>query len=146
MRKALSALLRVRDAQKKVAEREFGEAERARFQTEASCDAIRGAMNSSHSGDALGYPGGDAAWLAMEHTYRLRMLVRLRKEEAVLKQRTQVSDQRRDLLVEADRSRRVVELALESHDAQVALEERRADGRRIDAMAGARWWRDRGDS
>ena len=145
MRKALAALLRVRDAEKKVAEREFGEAERARFASEAACEGIRGAMNGSHSGDALGYPGGDAAWLAMEHTYRLRMLVRLRKEEGVLKQRTQVSDHRRDLLVEADRSRRVVELALESHDERVALEHRRADGRKIDAMAGARWWRDRSE-
>lgn len=145
MRKALAALLRVREAEKKVAEREFGEAERARFASEAACDGIRGAMNGSHSGDALGYPGGDAAWLAMEHTYRLRMLVRLRKEEGVLKQRTQVSDQRRDLLVEADRSRRVVELALESHDEKVALEERRSDGRKLDAMAGARWWRDRSE-
>ena len=144
MRKALAALLRVRDAHKKVAEREFGAAERARIRQEGQVDALRDAMNSSHSGDELGYPGGDASWLAIEHSYRLRMLVRLRKEESVLQQRSQESAQTRELLVEADRERRVVEIALEQHDARVALERRRADGRKIDSMASARWWREKG--
>lgn len=145
MRKALAALLRVREAHKKVAETEFGAAERARIAQEGQVASIRTAMISSHSGDDLGYPGGDASWLAIEHSYRLRMLVRLRKEEAVLHQRSQESAQRRDALVEADRERRVVELALEQHDARVALELKRSEGRKLDAMAGARWWREHGE-
>jgi flagellar export protein FliJ len=142
VRKALAALLRVRDAHKKVAEREFGAAERERIRQEGQVDSIQHAMISSHTGDELGYPGGDASWLAIEHSFRLRMLVRLRKEEAVLHQCSQESAIRRDRLVEADRERRVVELALEQHDAAVALEQRRSDGRKIDSMASMRWWRE----
>ena len=144
MRKALAALLRVREAHKKMAERDFGAAERARIAQEGQVDSLRHAMISSHTGDELGYPGGDASWLAIEHSYRLRMLVRLRKEEVVLQQHSQASAHMRDALVEADRERRVVELALEQHDARVALEHKRSEGRKIDAMAGARWWREHG--
>lgn len=143
MRKALAALLRVREAEKKVAERAFGEAERARIASEEHVETLQHAVISSHTGDAMGYPGGDAGWLAMEHSYRLRMQVRIRKERSVLTEHTRVSDARRGELVEADKARRVVELALEHHDEREALEARRADGRRLDAMAGARWWRGR---
>jgi flagellar export protein FliJ len=142
MRKALAALLRVRDAHKKVAERDFGAAERARIIQEEEVEGLHRAVISSHTGDELGYPGGDASWLAIEHSYRLRMQVRIRKEQQVLVQRAQDAAAQRERLIEADRERRVVEIALEQHDAEVALELRRADGRKLDALAGARWWRE----
>ena len=142
MRKALATLLRVRSIEKRVAKTEFAEAERVRNLQEQRVDGIKAAMEQSRAASDLGAGGSQACWVAHEHAHRLRLEVDLRRESGILHKRTVIATRRRVDLTEADRAERVVELALEKHDEQVALETRRADGRRLDAMASARWWRE----
>jgi len=142
MRKALATLLRVREVEKKQARQAFGEAERARIAQEGVISSIHAELASARS-DAEARTGGlPAHWLALEHQWRLRKEVELRAESAVLADRVRVSAGAREALTHASRESRVVEAALEGYDERVAVERRRAEGRKLDATATQRWWRE----
>ncbi len=142
MRKALATLLRVRDIEKKVARSQFSAAERARQAQEDRVTGVVDAMDQSREAEQIGLEAGEAHWLAASHSHRLRLEVDLRRESGILQERARVVAHRRAELVEADRSARVVELALEQYDARVELEEQRREGRKLDEMATVRWWRE----
>jgi hypothetical protein len=140
MKRALSALQRVREIEKKQARQSFADAERARIAQEVRVDTILAAVEESRG---RGAPAeGEAVWAHMEHAFRLRMEVQLRSERSVLEQRAVEVSRRRAVLNEATRATRVVEVAIERIEEMEALEARRADGRRLDALAGIRWWRE----
>lgn len=142
MRKALATLLRVRDVEKKQARQSFGEAERARISQEVVVGGIHDEIDAVRA-DATGRTDAlPAHWLALEHQWRLRKEVELRRAEQELQVRAETSAEARQALTHASRESRVVEVALESYDERVAAERRRADGRRLDATATQRWWRE----
>ena len=143
MRKALATLLRVRNIEKKVARTAFVEAERARQRQEDRVRDVYSAMDQSRQAEQIGMQVGQAHWLAASHSHRLRLEVDLRRESGLLQDRAKVTKKCRLELVEADRSARVVELALEEYDARVELEAARREGRKLDEMATVRWWRER---
>lgn len=142
MRKALATLLRVRAIEKKVAQREFLSAELARRDQEGRVVAVSDAMNQSREAEQMGVEAGEAHWLAASHSHRLRLEVDLRRETSILHRRARTATKRRAALVEADRSARVVELALEQYDARVEEEKQRREARLLDEMATVRWWRE----
>ncbi len=142
MRKALATLLRVRDVEKRVARQQFADAERVRRLQEGRVVDIQDAMDQSREAEAMGIETGQAHWIAHQHAWRLRLEVDLRRESGILERRTVEARRKRALLVEADRSARVVELAIEQHDERVALDQKRADARNLDELATTRWWRE----
>lgn len=142
MRKALATLLRVREVEKRVARQHFADAERARRRQESRVVDIQDTMDQSRQAEAIGVEGGQAHWIAHQHAWRLRLEVDLRRESGILERRSVEARRMRSALVEADRAARVVEVAIERHDERVALEEKRADGRRLDELATTRWWRE----
>lgn len=142
MGSALNALLRVRGIEKRVAKNELAEAERVRREQETRVGLIEGAMEQSRIAEALGAEGGQACWVANEHAWRIRLEGDLRRESAILSRRDVEARARREALGNADRRERVVEQAIERHEAEAALEARRADGRRLDGVATVRWWRE----
>jgi flagellar export protein FliJ len=143
MRKALATLLRVRNIEKKVARTAFTEAERARQRQEDRVHDVYSAMEQSRQAEQIGMQVGQAHWLAASHSHRLRLEVDLRRESGLLHERAKVTAKRRSQLVEADRSARVVELALEEYDTRMELEASRREARKLDEMATVRWWRER---
>jgi flagellar export protein FliJ len=142
MRKALATLLRVRDVGKKQARQAFGEAERARIAQEGAVSSIEQAIVASQARAQDLDPGLPAHWYALEHEYRIRKVEELNEARVRLDTLATESARRREVLTEASREARVVEAALESYDERAAKERRQADGRKIDAMATTRWWRD----
>jgi flagellar export protein FliJ len=142
MSRALATLLRVREIRKKQARNAFGEAERARIAQDGQVLAIESAIDDSRNRGGEAIEDGTAHWVALEHGFRLRKEVELRQARDSLEQLSEAATARRMDLQEASRKSRVVEAALERYDEQVALDRRRADGRRIDAMATMRWWRE----
>ena len=142
MRKALATLLRVREVEKKQARQAFGEAERARIAQEGVVDGIHSDLAAARSHAASRGSGVPAHWLAMDHQWRLRKEVELRAANDELAQREAVAATAREQLTHASRESRVVEAALEGYDERVAVERRRAEGRKLDATATQRWWRE----
>lgn len=140
MSEVLSTLARVREIQKRVSRQAFASAERSRITQEDTVDSLQGRILRSHSGTS-----SPELWmLNQEHQFRGKLRTDLVKEEVVLQQRTDVAAQRRVELQEASREARVVELAIEAHEVQESLLERRADNKKIDDMAAVRWWRAQG--
>ena len=142
MRKALSTLLRVRSIEKRRAQNAFGEAERARIAQEELVDGIHHQIVQGRQAGVSELASHQAHWAAMEHQWRLHKEVQLRKAGAELEVRDAASQEARAELSEASKHYRVVELALEGYDERDALEQRRSDGRKLDAMATQRWWRE----
>ncbi|MEC7947491.1 MAG: flagellar FliJ family protein [Myxococcota bacterium] len=142
MRKALATLLRVRDVEKKQARQTFGEAERARIAQEGVVGGIHDEIDRART-DAAGRGAGlPAHWIALEHQWRLRKEVELRRAHQELAVREEKAAEARAALTHASRESRVVEAALESYDEKVAVENRRAEGRKLDATATQRWWQE----
>jgi flagellar export protein FliJ len=142
MRKALATLLRVREVEKKQARQAFGEAERARIAQEGVVGGIHAEIDAARAEAAGRTEGLPAHWLALEHQWRLRKEVELRRAHVELEARAEKSAVAREALTHASRESRVVEAALESYDERVAVERRRAEGRKLDATATQRWWRE----
>ena len=141
MTRALRTLERVRSIEKRVAKNNFADAERVRRVQEDRVLTIEQQMESSRVAEALGADGGQACWIANEHAWRIRLEGDLRREVGVLERRVAEVRARRVELTDADRAHRVVESAIERQEAEAELEARRADGRRLDAIASVRWWR-----
>ncbi len=144
MRKALATLLRVRAVEKRVAKQRFAEAELARRDQEGRVFGIHDAMDQSREAESIGVEMGHAHWISHQHAWRLRLEVDLRRERGILERRAVEASRKRAMLREADRASRVVELALERHDDEVAINEKRAVGRVLDELATTRWWRENG--
>jgi flagellar export protein FliJ len=142
VRKALATLLRVRDVEKKQARQLFGEAERSRIAQEGVVGGIHGEIDAARAHSAERTEALPAHWLAMEHQWRLRKEVELRRAHQELAVRSDKSTEARQALTHASRESKVVEAALESYDERVAVERRRAEGRKLDATATQRWWRE----
>jgi hypothetical protein len=142
MKRSLAVLGRVRSIEKRVARAEFAEAERARRHQEERVDSVVNAIDASRLAETLGAGGAQALYVAHEYDHRIRLEESLRRELGVLSRREAESAERRQVLTEADRSLRVVELAILRYDEEEALQARRADGRRLDDVAGVRWWRE----
>jgi len=137
MRQTLATLHRVKQTMKRGAHLEYLAAEKARQDQEERVDEIRETMDRSRNGDRNA--NSDACWLAQEHAYRLRLEMELRRENRHLDRRTFEAEKRQTTLLDASRASRVVELVIEKLDEETALEDRRAEARRIDAMATSRW-------
>ncbi|MBL8615295.1 MAG: hypothetical protein JNM72_06785 [Deltaproteobacteria bacterium] len=142
MGRGLYTLERVRSIEKRIAKNSFAEAERVRRVQEDRVITIEQQMEASRVAEALGADGGQACWVANEHAWRIRLEGDLRREVTVLERRMTEVRARRAELTDADRAHRVVESAIERQEAEAELEARRADGRRLDALAGVRWWRE----
>lgn len=142
MRKALATLLRVRDVEKKQARQRFGEAERSRIAQESVVGDIHNEIDAARAHSSGRTEALPAHWLAMEHQWRLRKEVELRRAHQELAVRSDKSAEARAALTHASRESRVVEAALEGYDERVAVERRRAEGRKLDATATQRWWRE----
>lgn len=142
MSRGLQVLQRVRSIEKRVAKNNFADAERVRRVQEERVISIEQQMEASRVAEALGADGGQACWVANEHAWRIRLEGDLRREVGVLERRVADVRARRAELTEADRAHRVVEAAIERQEAEAELEARRADGRRLDAIASVRWWRE----
>lgn len=142
MGRALYTLERVRSIEKRLAKNNFADAERVRRVQEDRVITIEQQMEASRVAEALAVDGGQACWVANEHAWRIRLEGDLRREVGVLERRAAEVRVRRDELTAADRSHRVVESAIERQEAEAELEARRADGRRLDAIASVRWWRE----
>jgi hypothetical protein len=69
----------------------------------------------------------------------MKMEIRLRQERSLLGEREQVVDDRQQELAQASRDSRVVERIIEINDERRAVEKRRKEGRRLDAMGTTRW-------
>lgn len=142
MSRALQALFRVRSIEKRIAKNELAEAERIRQIQEDRVVTIEAAMEQSRIAEAIGAEGLQACWVANEHAWRIRLEGDLRREAAILSKRDVEARARREALAGCDRRERVVEQAIERHEAEADLEARRADGRRLDGIATVRWWRE----
>ena len=138
MRDALSILKRIRHYRKQGAEHAFVEAERAREMQEARVTEIEDAVHASRE---LEQTEDDAVWLAQAASWRMKMEVRLRGEKGRLVEREQAVDTRQRELVHASREHRVVERIIEINDERRSMEERRKEGRKLDAMGSQRWKR-----
>jgi flagellar export protein FliJ len=140
MRQALSTLQRIREIEKKTSRQSFALAERNRIQQEVRVESLVGALQSSREHAAA--IAGEPAWhMHHTHAWRLKTELDLRRERMALHQRTVEAQARQQVFREASRKVRVVELAIERHDAEEALVEQRKDNARIDEIAGNRWWR-----
>ena len=138
MRDALAILQRIRHYRKQGAEHAFMEAERAREQQQARVTEIEDAVAASREGE----PGSDEAmWAAQAASWRMKMEVKLRGEKGRLAERSQKVAERQHELVRASRDHRVVERIIEINDDRRKLEERRKEGRKLDAMGSQRWKR-----
>ena len=142
MGRALYTLERVRNIEKRLAKYNFADAERVRRVQEDRVITIEQQMESSRVAESLAVDGGQACWVANEHAWRIRLEGDLRREVGVLERRAAEVRVRREELTAADRAHRVVESAIERQEAEAELEARRADGRRLDAIASVRWWRE----
>ena len=138
MRKA--ATLLVYEVEKKQARRAFGEAG-ARGSpgkvwwmgsTPISPQPVRAASRG------IGVPAIGSPWTTSGGFKE----VELRAANDELAQREAVAATAREQLTHASRESRVVEAALEGYDERVAVERRRAEGRKLDATATQRWWRE----
>ena len=138
MRDALSILKRIRHYRKQGAEHAFVEAERAREMQEERVREIQEAVTASREAEA---GEEDAVWVAQAASWRMKMEVRLRGERGRLVEREQVVEHRQSDLVHANREHRVVERIIEINDERRSLEERRKEGRKLDAMGSQRWKR-----
>ena len=136
MRDALTVLQRIRHHKKKGAELAFVEAERAREQQETRIDTIEKAVEESRQGTS---EEDEACWVAQAASWRMKMEIRLRQERSLLGEREQVVDDRQQELAQASRDSRVVERIIEINDERRAVEKRRKEGRRLDAMGTTRW-------
>ena len=138
MRDALSILKRIRHYHKQGAEHAFVEAERAREMQEARVVEIQEAVSASREAEAA---EEDAVWIAQAASWRMKMEVRLRGERGRLMEREQAVEHRQHDLVQASREHRVVERIMEINDERRSVEERRKEGRKLDAMGSQRWKR-----
>ena len=138
MRDALSILKRIRHYRKQGAEHAFVEAERAREMQEERVREIQEAVTASREAET---GEEDAIWVAQAASWRMKMEVRLRGERGRLVEREQVVEHRQSDLVHANREHRVVERIIEINDERRSLEERRKEGRKLDAMGSQRWKR-----
>ena len=138
MRDALSILKRIRHYRKQGAEHAFVEAERAREMQEARVTEIQDAVTASREAEQ---GDEDAIWVAQAASWRMKMEVRLRGERGRLVEREQTVDHRQLDLVHASREHRVVERIIEINDERRSVEERRKEGRKLDAMGSQRWKR-----
>jgi hypothetical protein len=138
MRDALSILQRIRHYRKQGAEHAFMEAERAREAQQLRVSEIEDAVAASRED---GQSSDEAVWVAQAATWRMKMEVRLRGEKGRLDERTQKVEDRQHELVRANRDHRVVERIIEINDDRRKLEERRKEGRKLDAMGSQRWKR-----
>ena len=138
MRDALSILKRIRHYRKQGAEHAFVEAERAREMQEARVTEIQDAVTASREAEQ---GDEDAVWVAQAASWRMKMEVRLRGERGRLVEREQTVDHRQLDLVHASREHRVVERIIEINDERRSVEERRKEGRKLDAMGSQRWKR-----
>ncbi|MGB0639589.1 MAG: hypothetical protein ACPGTU_09660 [Myxococcota bacterium] len=136
MRDALTVLQRIRHHKKKGAELAFVEAERAREKQESRVDSIEKAVEDSREKAQV---EDEACWVAQAASWRMKMEVRLRQERSLLNERSAVVDDRQKELAHASKESRVVERIIEINDERRAIERRRKEGRRLDAMGTARW-------
>ena len=138
MRDALSILKRIRHYRKQGAEHAFVEAERARELQEERVAELQDAVAASRASEE---GEEDAIWVAQAASWRMKMEVRIRGEQGRLIEREQVVENRQRDLVHASREHRVVERIIEINDERRSLEERRKEGRKLDAMGSQRWKR-----
>jgi len=140
MHKALKTLLRVRSAEQKAARLRFAEAERNRIAQDERITAIRDQIYESHDSEPDPGEAVEAHDLATGHSFRLRRQVQLKREYLELRSREALSNGRRSELGDATKEARVVEVALDKRLEQDRIEEKRAQGRKLDALASRRWW------
>jgi flagellar export protein FliJ len=145
MHKALKTLLRVRNAEQKVAKQRFAEAERRRIAQEDRISAIRDQILVSHEDEPDAGESGEAHDLALSQAFRLRRQVQLKRENIELHSCEAQSNSMRTELRGATQDARVVELALEKRLEDDRIEARRDEGRKLDELATTRWWRSRED-
>ena len=138
MRDALSILKRIRHYRKQGAEHAFVEAERAREMQEDRVKQLQEAVHASREAERA---EEDAVWIAQAASWRMKMEVRLRGEKGRLVEREQAMETRQRELVHASREHRVVERIIEINDERRSMEERRKEGRQLDAMGSQRWKR-----
>jgi len=136
MRDTLSVLQRIRQHRKKGAENAFVEAERARDAQETLVSEMEDEINESRQNDA---DDDEACWVAQAAAWRLKMEVRLRTEKGRLHEREGISDDRQRELARASREHRVVERIIEINNERRKVDERRKEGRKLDAMGTSRW-------
>jgi len=138
MRDALSILKRIRHYRKQGAEHAFVEAERERETQEARVVELEDAVAASREEQQ---DSDDAVWVAQAATWRMKMEVRLRGEKGRLQEREETVENRQHELARASRDHRVVERIIEINDDRRKLEDRRKEGRKLDAMGSQRWKR-----
>jgi len=138
MRDTLSVLERIRQHRKKGAENAFVEAERARDVQEAVVSEMEEVISESRNNDM---DDDEACWVAQAAAWRLKMEMRLRTEKGRLVEREGVSDDRQKDLAHASREHRVVERIIEINSERRKVDERRKEGRKLDAMGTSRWHR-----
>ena len=136
MRDTLSVLQRIRQHRKKGAENAFVEAERARDAQEILVSEMEDEIKESRQNDA---DDDEACWVAQAAAWRLKMEVRLRTEKGRLHEREGISDDRQRELAKASREHRVVERIIEINNERRKVDERRKEGRKLDAMGTSRW-------
>lgn len=138
MRDTLSVLQRIRQHRKKGAENAFVEAERARDAQQAVVSEMEEDLLESRNRDV---EDDEACWVAQAAAWRLKMEVRLRNEKGRLLEREGVSEDRQRELAHASREHRVVERIIEINNERRKLDDRRKEGRKLDAMGTSRWKR-----
>jgi len=136
MRDTLSVLERIRQHRKKGAENAFVEAERARDAQEAVVSEMEEVISESRNNDS---DDDEACWVAQAAAWRLKMEMRLRTEKGRLVEREGVTEDRQRDLAHASREHRVVERIIEINNERRKVDERRKEGRKLDAMGTSRW-------
>ena len=136
MRDALSVLKRIRQHRKKGAETAFVEAERNRDAQEMVVSEMEAELSESRANIL---EDDEACWVAQAAAWRLKMEVRLRAEKGRLAEREGVSEDRQRELAHASREHRVVERIIEINNERRKVDERRKEGRKLDAMGTSRW-------
>jgi hypothetical protein len=135
---ALSVLQRIRQHRKKGAESAFMEADRARDAQEAVVLDMEEKITQSRNSDT---DDDEACWVAQAAAWRLKMEMRLRTEKGRLLEREGTSNERQRELSHASREHRVVERIIEINNERRKVDERRKEGRKLDAMGTSRWHR-----
>jgi len=135
MQSSVTVLERLKRQMKRSARLAFAAQERERQQLESQLEQTEQAIDTSRHQPME----EDITWLAEQHSHRLRLELRRRREAEQLNRQARVVERHRTVLHQASQEARLMELLVEQQDAEEQERLRRIENTELDAMAMARW-------
>ena len=135
MQQSVAVLERIKRQMKRNARMRFAAQERERLAIESRLEATEVAIDHSRQRPEE----QDVTWLAEQHSHRLRLELQRRRETEQLRKQAYVVEKHRDALRKASQEARLMELLVESQQAEVTKRLQRQESNEMDDLAMARW-------